>query len=300
MNKKDIEVFDLPDEIRYYKTSCKDELNVLHASSDENSIRFYLNDAQYLVGYDDDESKIFFGDDNEIDIHMMKKIMKINLGQNRHKSKVILVGFFSMIISIILILFSSYFLKGIFQYHMLYALSMAGISSILIITSIVAIINLDTPKEAKSKHAAEHMMVNFLEKHKRLPNSLEELKNASRFSNKCGTRSQVEAAARISVQLVMSTIIACLCELVVCDLAIVYIIVYLISYFLIGYFSHQGQCLYFLVKPIKNLFNLAGQLGNTTKKVRDEDLKLAFNVCWVWTQIVYPEYFYDEDGGLNL
>ena len=62
----------------------------------------------------------------------------------------------------------------------------------------------------------------------------------------------------------------------------------------------SDKCLYFLIKPLKRLYNYAGQLGNTTRKVQDEDLKLAYSVCSVWIYLVYPEFYKDDGKDLGM
>lgn len=59
----------------------------------------------------------------------------------------------------------------------------------------------------KSKHSAEHMMVNFLEINKRLPKNIEEVKKYSRFSSECGSRKLIEGIVEELIRSIIATVL---------------------------------------------------------------------------------------------
>lgn len=302
MNKNTIEVLDLPNELRCFKTAK--ELTVLHAASNSHSIRFYLNYNQYLIGYESEANKVYFEDEDNLSAKRIHETDKESDEQTNKNTKLaIIFGLFFIFVTIFTMCMCLIFLNSFFESKLPYLCSMAAICSGLSLSSVVMLISIETPKKAKSKHSAEHMMVNFIEKHKRMPHSLEELKTASRFSYACGTRDRVESCARVTAQLLISTVLAYLSEFLFNSQSarcICYLIVYFVVYILIGYLTQSDKCLYFLIKPLKRLYNYAGQLGNTTRKVQDEDLKLAYSVCSVWIYLVYPEFYKDDGKDLGM
>lgn len=295
MKKNKVNVVDLPDELWYEKVG--ERLAVLRAASSSDCIRFYFNEQQYLVGYDNDPTSIYFEDENKPWKNRVQPPEDNTKKISRHIKILVLLGVILAFVCFFALFVCASIFKKLFGGELLYLCSIAIITSIFSLLSVVILIAYDTPKETKSKHSAEHMMVNFMEKHKRLPKTLEELKKASRFSSDCGTRNRVESCARVSVQILISSVVGYFSKFLVSgDGAglIIYIVSYLIVYIGIGLLSQPGRCLHFLIVPVRRVFNYVGQLGNTTKNVRDEDLHLAYRVCWVWIQIVYPEYFYDD------
>ena len=50
----------------------------------------------------------------------------------------------------------------------------------------------------------------------------------------------------------------------------------------------------FVIKPTKKVLTNIAQCANTTSKVKDRDIILAYSVAKPWLQVVYPE-FYNEN-----
>lgn len=136
----------------------------------------------------------------------------------------------------------------------------------------------------KSNHSAEHMIVEFINEHQRLPISLEEFKKTSRLAKDCGSFDSLKELAHFYP----SYFIGCLLlyiifllfynigltekiitSLILCFIIIIFVIFYRKKAYLINYFM---------------------QLFNTTTQVTDDSLYLAYLVAWLWLKEVYPEY----------
>lgn len=73
----------------------------------------------------------------------------------------------------------------------------------------------NTPKSLKSKHSAEHMVVNFLEINMRLPKNAEEVKSYSRFSKDCGSKQLVSDIAERFVGNILAAIFAVIVKTII-------------------------------------------------------------------------------------
>lgn len=160
---------------------------------------------------------------------------------------------------------------------------------------------MNTAPAIKSKHSAEHMMVNFLEFNKRLPRNIEEVKKYSRFSKECGSRDLIKGIAEELIRSIIATVFTIIVSTVVshlCSNSIANIIVFLVTYYfiklLVGKAITKYGALSFIIKPIKKVLTMIAQCANTTSKVKDRDIVLAYAVARTWMQVVYPE-FYNEN-----
>jgi hypothetical protein len=58
---------------------------------------------------------------------------------------------------------------------------------------------------------------------------------------------------------------------------------------------HKYNKLDFIIKPIQKVLNIIVQCSNTTKKVDDNDIIMAYCAAREWLKIVYPEFYNEEE-----
>ena len=172
---------------------------------------------------------------------------------------------------------------------------------IINIINVVIMEAMETAPAIKSKHSAEHMMVNFLEFNKRLPKNIEEVKKSSRFSPECGSRELIKGIAEELIRSIIATVFTVIVSIIVSHLssnsitnAIVFLATYYFIKFVVGKVITKCGALDFIIKPIKKVLTHIAQCANTTSKVKDRDIIFAYSVAKPWLQVVYPE-FYNEN-----
>ena len=280
--------------ISIIKSNDPEKLVVFHAASLQNEIRFYLNDTQYLAAVEGEEGcTIRLEEEKEEEDNKKSKISVI-----RENLKEFL-KLFSIILGIsILGSIGVFYLSKIIDNILVFLIIM---NIIYFIINIVNVVIMETAPKVKSKHSAEHMMVNFLEINKRLPKSIEEVKKSSRFSPKCGSRELIKGIAEELIRSIVATIFTVIVSVVVSHFSsnsATYAIVFLATYFLVKFVVGKAITKYgalsFIVKPIKKVLTNIAQCANTTSKVKDRDIILAYSVARPWLQVVYPE-FYNEN-----
>ena len=279
------------------KSNDPEKLVVFHAASLQNEIRFYLNDTQYLAAVEGEEGcTIRLEEEKEEEDNKKSKISVI-----RENLKEFL-KLFSIILGISILGFIGVFYLGkIIDNILVFLIIMNIIYFIINIVNVVIMETMETDPKVKSKHSAEHMMVNFLEINKRLPKSIEEVKKSSRFSPECGSRELIEGIAEELIRSIVATIFTVIVSVVVSHFSsnsATYVLVFLATYFLVKFVVGKAITKYgalsFIVKPIKKVLTNIAQCANTTSKVKDRDIILAYSVARPWLQVVYPE-FYNEN-----
>ena len=282
------------------KSNDPEKLVVFHAASLQNEIRFYLNDTQYLVAVECEEGcTIRLEEEKEEEDNKKSKISVI-----RENLKEFL-KLFSIIFGISILGFIGvFYLSKIIDNILVFLIIMNIIYFIINILNVVIMETMETAPKVKSKHSAEHMMVNFLETYKRLPKSIEEIKKSSRFSPECGSRELIEGIAEELIRSIVATIFTVIVSVVVSHFSsnsatsATYAIMFLATYFLVKFVVWKAITKYgalnFIVKTIKKVLTNIVQCANTTSKVKDKDIILAYSVARPWLQVVYPE-FYNEN-----
>lgn len=280
------------------KSNDPEKLVVFHAASLQNEIRFYLNDTQYLAAVEGEEAcTIRLEEEKEEEDNKKSKISVI-----RENLKEFL-KLFSIIWGISILGFIGLFYLGkIIDNILVFLIIMNIIYFIINIVNVVIMETMETDPKVKSKHSAEHMMVNFLEINKRLPKSIEEVKKSSRFSPECGSRELIKGIAEELIRSIVATIFTTVIVSVVVSHfssnSATYVIVFFATYFLVNFVVGKAITKYgalsFIVKPIKKVLTNIAQCANTTSKVKDRDIILAYSVARLWLQVVYPE-FYNEN-----
>ena len=271
-----------------FKSNNPEELIVFKADSSEDEIRFWFNDEQYVSVKDNYNGtfSINYGENkkeqNDIKNENKLLIIKENL-EEYFKS-----------------LFFDLDKVEIFGFSIIFILLLSIICNILVcLLEIIAILTIykNKPISLKSKHSAEHMMCNFLEEKKRLPKDISEIKNISRFTDDCGSRKITIGYISDFIQNVFISLISvCIGSYITQSSKndmLVFIFIYIVIGFIVWILKKSNK-LYFIIKPVNKILNNLVQCCNTTRKVEDNDIVLAYYVAKEWMKIVYPE-FYNED-----
>ncbi len=279
-----------------FKSDDPEKLIVFHASSLPNEIRFYLNDTQYFTAVETEEGCSFMlAEEKE------KRNKKSSNSIIKEKLREF-IKIFSIIIGISILSFIGViYLSTIIDSILLYLIIINIIYFVIDIANVVIIENMISPPEIKSKHSAEHMMVNFIEINKRLPKSVEEVKKYSRFSQNCGSRKQIDGITEKLISSIVATIVTVIVGIIISHFSsnsLAYAIVFLSTYFLIKFVVGKAITKYgaltFIIQPIKRVLTNIVQCANTTSKVKDRDIMLAYFAAKPWLREVYPE-FYNEN-----
>lgn len=153
---------------------------------------------------------------------------------------------------------------------------------------------------SRSKHSAEHMMANFIEKNNRLPRNLEDFYSSSRFSEFCGSKNLIYGLPEWIISGVLASVIAIIAylgflkdncietkEIIILQI----LFIGLLLYFFVVHLT--TEFFYRLTQPLEIWLNFLIQLANTTPKkhVNDNDIILAFCAASEWQKNIYPEYY---------
>lgn len=285
-----------------FKSNDPEKLVVFRAASLQNEIRFYLNDTQYLTAVEYEEGCVIRLEEEMAE--KCNKKSKISIIRENLKE---FIKPFSIILGISLLDFIGIFYLCKITDNILALLIIMNIICFIInIVDVVIIETMTITPAIKSKHSAEHMMVNFLEINKRLPRNIEEVKKSSRFSPQCGSRKLIKGFAEEFTRSIVATIFTVIVSIIVSHFSsnsLTNVIVLLSTYFLVKFVVGKAITKYgalnFIIKPIKKVLTNIAQCANTTSKVKDRDIILAYSVAKPWLQVVYPE-FYNENEDIFL
>lgn len=280
-----------------FKSKDPEKLVVFHAASLQNEIRFYLNDTQYLTAVECEEGCSIRLEEEKAEKAQQQS--KLSIIRENLKE---FIKLFSIILGISILSFIGLlYLNKIIDNIFIFLIVMNVIYFIIHIINVVIIEAMNTAPAIKSKHSAEHMMVNFLELNKRLPRNIEEVKKSSRFSKECGSRELIKGIAEELLRSIIATVFTFIVSIIVSHLssnsitnAIVFLATYYFIKFVVGKVITMCGALDFIIKPIKKVLTNIAQCANTTSKVKDRDIVLAYSVAKPWLQVVYPE-FYNEN-----
>lgn len=280
------------------KSEDPNKLVVYHASSLEDEIRFYINDTEYISARKEKngtKTEVCIEEPFDFEIDEDKKIIE----EYNSDNLTIFLNFFMGCPFLILQLVPP--VVSVISIWMATTFIILTKNILLIIAELISLTD-----KRKSKHSAEHKIVNFMEKNRRLPKSLEELKKSSRFSYKCGTIMYVRGISK------------CIVKNILCTIATFGIFAYAVKYpsarglnvieqilalfgvMIINKIIVEATDMFdFTFKKMDVLFSYLLQCKNTTSWVIDDDLKLAYRAAWVWIQIAYPEFYHDECEHIN-
>lgn len=193
-------------EITIFRASNPEELIVFHASSLQNEIRFYLNDTQYITAIERDKENISVEIGEEVEQEEENQKSTLTIIKENFKE---FFKLFSVLILILTALLAVLFvINFLIDNILIYLITM---NIMLFMYSIISTVILETKSihsTLKSKHSAEHMMVNFLENNKRLPQNMQEVRKSSRFSTDCGSRNLIKGIAEDLISKILASILA--------------------------------------------------------------------------------------------
>lgn len=291
-----------------WKSNDPEELKVFYAGSLEDEIRFYFNDEQYVVARDNKDGTFLIQceatqelENDEQDNGSILTYIKKDI-----KDKAFL-KFLAFVIGISFLIFTLMFVSTIAIIFLIdnILIRLLFINSIFLFMQVFLTVMLEckfTSQSLKSKHSAEHMMANFLEKNKRLPKNMKEIKETSRFCVDCGSRKEIREPTENFIAGMFSTIMVFGMEQLIFKnyqngllLGFIFCIA---IYYGVWVLIHKYNKLRFIIKPIENMLNNIVQCSNTTKKVKTNDLQLAYYAAKYWLQIVYPEFYSEDDNDI--
>ena len=305
MDERDIKEF--------YKRKKANEIIVNRAESLEHEIRFYFNSEQYVAAFEKTNVEtvfIRFDEDkeekSEKEIQILKKI---------RKKEGLLLRVFSVLMGVLNIV-STIMNRGGFLRLNLYIICMI---CVLMLVQIIAVVRCEEeflPESIKSKHTAEHMIINFIQKNRRLPRNTQEYKRASRFNDDCGSIKKIRYEINEFLQNMITIIIVLLIEIFVIkiqqviklsssiDYDYVYVYVYVYAYIYMTVFYVVRKMLKdnrfkVIRRKTEIIINKIIQCSNTTKNVKERDLELAYCAAEQWMKIVYHEYYEENDNIFN-
>lgn len=288
-----------------FKSNDPNKIIVFRAASLKDEIRFYLNDYQYISAKDNHNggATIQYGEDS------------LESGENKKSALTIIKENFKDFLkfSIIMIIFATILALlsvalGVITNNVLFFL--LSLHTLFFVSSIVILVILEytyTPPALKSKHSAEHMMANFLENNKRLPINMEEFKKTTRFCHDCGSRKRVREIVQSFIEGIISafliifltSIMNKICNnLNVIIVLIITFVIYFGAIYVLRKLINYG-ILNFIVEPVLNITNNIIQCSNTTKKVEDNDILLAYLAAKYWMKVVHPEFYIEDDSFYN-
>lgn len=259
------------------KSSNPDELIVYKAESLNNEIRFYITDKQYVGIWNcNNTSSIYY--DEVTNNHNEKIPFMVSIFRLLRKI------LYFIIILVILEFLRSLLPTTIYQSFFFHSVILI-VSLYLTFIAYTARTFYASSFSLRSKHSAEHMIVNFLEHNNRLPYNIMDLRECSRFSYNCSTCIHVEKYSRFFVHYLLIFLILFIVEFF--DLNYICTFILILIFLIITTYTDDFKILY------KNLSKVVChfiQYFNTTQYVTDEDLVFAYLVAQEWMKIVYPEF----------
>ena len=270
---------------------------VYKADSTEQEIRFFVNENQFVKATEEGDDIVVTGIHSETNSTDSKKSFIEFVKIIKEHKKIFAIVLFSLIIFCLVHLLLASFVPVV-------ALFSFGL--LLPIFTIIEIGILEYGRTTfleRSKHSAEHMMSNFLEANSRLPKNIQEIKSVSRFSKSCGSRFIMGDFAKNIIPYIISLLEALICTVILSQIekcsnfflmlfAIIFNLKLCINYILLQNGKYDN-----IINKINQWLNYFFQCCNTTttKKVRQDDILVAFYAAKYWLKIVYPEFFSDDN-----
>lgn len=259
--------------------------------------------SKYLKNFPPFTFKNDISDNKELDFKIQQKkalnFYSISKKCNLQDIKVVAPSFWKDIES-------SFYLCNLINNFFLFLIIINIVSFIIVIANVVILEAVETSPALRSKHSAEHMMVNFLQINKRLPKNIEEVKKSSRFSPECGSRELIKGIAEDFVRSIIATIFTAIAYGIISHFSSnsVIIFIWLLSTyyslrFIVGKLITKYGILNFAIKPLNKVLTNIIQCVNTTANVKDKDIAMAYYVSKAWLQIVYPEFYNGNDDSWN-
>ena len=271
------------------KLIAKESTLLANAASTEDQIRFYLYYTNKYFSAIEFENKILIteGTDNTM----------FHNTSSQQSPTLKIINIFSYLISLGIGFINFKYFKNI-------------ISSIFIMNLLYLLIGMlflifyetcHVSNRVKSKHAAEHMLVNYINLNQKLPESMKEIHMYSRFSPHCGSRYLVKDISENFVGNTICFILSFIFSTLLkpqTNTELFSITFFLLTYwgFKIGIISNikRDHFLYVLVNPFQILLSYIIQCINTTSQVKTKDIVLAYMAAEYWIKNAYPHLYNQE------
>lgn len=276
----------------------KKKIVVEHASTGSDKIRFFLDETWYVTACEFEENRYMTIIQHEpmamMENYLEQLCYSNNLKQiNRRLDIIIDIALALLCFSIMIVVDNFFF--SVFMAN-------AVIFLIYLRHNLVRKLAL-TPENIRSKHSAEHKMVNFISKNQRLPRNWEELRKASRFSNRCSSNIDIIIAERsfvtITIAIIGALLVHCIAKLVLVNFSVFFwfvfdLIIYTLFLAIMLKYRDRGVVKSLINCSISVLMRV-NQLSVTKRKVADSDLILAYLAGRRWMLMKYPEFYTEED-----
>ena len=274
------------------KDKGKPKIIISKAVSTEDDIRFYLDDRTYVTATSYGDMFI------RKDCYETEKDKAKKVSFSNSFSIAMITGIYFLVVILIEILIVAY-TKNLIILSLL-------VASSLTISIVLYMGFLDykrwTPS-IRSKHSAEHMMVNFLEKNARLPKNFKEFKSASRFHKNCGSANRIRNLAMHAIVAIISIPFCNAIDLLIfynlenvnetiCNIVIIAVRLVVVP---LNIELAEAGIYDLIIYPFQKLLSYILQCFNTTNKVKDEDILVAFYTAKFWLKNTYPEFYNDTD-----
>lgn len=279
------------------------------AVSYTDRICFYVNSIQYYEAIDNgDEIEVHLKDDEKNEETEQKffklepKFEKKSTDTPKNEEK---ESFFKEVKDILItnkkdflvvlgviysILISCYIMMSFFKETLNLGLSIAFILSILfhVIDLTCKMCNeILIDEDLKSKHGAEHSMINFMIKHDRLPETLTEVRTASRFSLDCGSRNEIKGRAERYMATLSSLMVSIILQKLIEQKLdnMITIVILFVSFILLEIIFlkiiRKRNLLCPVTKWIEDQLTMLLQLFNT-RVTTDHNILVAYYVASAW------------------
>ena len=300
----------MEEKITIFKVKYQGEpkITVLNAGATEKDIRFYLNHDQFIKAtYTGDEEITIEVDEKQTEKKERKRSF-LEYVEN-HKKLVLLsimatvlymVVFLSVAIKII---WSDALIKSTIISILWFGFSLFLFFILVILFSYYKA----SSSSRKSKYSALCMMINFMEKYSRLPESFQEIKRISKFRKYDeGLNQTIDLVVNfvahiVSIEMIMFiTIVLVIAtyqdmNITEADLVSMIVIAYSMLFFVNKKIAEKGKY-DFIINPIQMGINCLIQCCIKTRNVKVEDIVLAFYASKEWLEMVYPEIYASYNG----
>ena len=295
----------------FIKPDDPDDLAVFAGCSAYDEIRFYLNETQYITGIENGEGfdlrveEEEFDENSSLNTQGIQRIddsdepyfvtLKRILSESFSECK----GFLFKSLSIFLIIFllGFYLMFAVKNIALTFCVGLV-LYYVLVFARVFIYETIEMTYDTKSKHACEHKMIDFLEKYKRLPRTMEEIKNASRFTPHCGCRELVEQiGSRFFLDFVSAVIAFAVYTVNVFVNSSIAFEMFIITFFLAKFIVLRlinNEYLLDYIEKLQDGLTYLMQLANTTEDYDEYDAVLVYFVARERLKLVYPN-FYDEE-----
>lgn len=275
-------------------------IKIFHAAANTGFIRFYSNKAPnwYCEGKIIDNTRATIGWKEEKILEQEKtivgktSILKKIIAKLKDLNSLFYVQKFGKTLVKVLMFFLIFPVIPLYGDYIdfTFLLLTIGLASLIGEISMFAYLSsVDYRSNKRSKHTAEHKLVNILEKLQRLPNNFDEIEKMTRFSKDCGDEEEKKIYEDYAKGILRAVSYILVSPIVLIERKIE------ISLFdILCFFAFRFLLEAIFLKPLSLLINMLSQVASTTRKPDEKDLMLAWSVAEEWMKEEYPEYFQED------